>query len=187
MLYVIRHGRTERLEQKRHQGWANNPLSEKGEVQAWRAGARLLKHDGAKNATAIFCSPLLRCRQTADAINKFLNLPIIFDERITEYSKGSLEGMWKASLGPVLYEDGMTNPRKYGGENHDDVYKRVKSFIDDLRKKKIDNVIIVTHQGTINMIKYVIEHDKWDAGNFKDDRDNFRNGEIYEFNIYRDK
>jgi len=181
MLYVIRHGRTEWLEQKRNQGWSHNPINEKGEVQAWRAGVQL-RNQGT-GFTAIYSSTLLRCKQTAETVNKVLGLPIYFDDRIVEYSSGTVQGKWKDTLGPI-YDDYKANPEKYNAETHQDVYKRVKSFIDDLRANKVDNAIIVTHQGTINMLRYAITHDKWDIATFKDTRYQYWNGEIYQFELY---
>jgi len=41
-----------------------------------------------ENITAIITSPYLRCRHTAEIINKYHNVPIIDDERFNESKKG---------------------------------------------------------------------------------------------------
>ena len=40
-----------------------------------------------RNVVAIYTSPYLRCKLTANIINKYLNVPIIEDERLNEWKK----------------------------------------------------------------------------------------------------
>ena len=88
MIYFIRHGETEYNRDFRFQGHLDNPLSDVGINQAKTAceNSKNYKFD------KIYCSPLIRARQTADIINSYHNLEIIEDDRLKEIYMGSLQG-----------------------------------------------------------------------------------------------
>ena len=62
---IIRHGQTEWNAAGRLQGASDSPLTELGVQQAHACGARLR---GRKRFDALYCSPLLRARRTAELI-----------------------------------------------------------------------------------------------------------------------
>ena len=62
----------------------NSDLNERGRVQA-DVNGQLLSEFGIE---AVFASPLDRTRQTADIINQYLNLPVVYDDRIKEWDCG---------------------------------------------------------------------------------------------------
>ena len=90
-IYVVRHGQTEWNVLKKMQGSADIPLNEKGIEQAKQTKYNLEDVD----IDFIFCSPLMRAKQTAEVINEDRNLNITFDERLRERNYGEFEGTSK--------------------------------------------------------------------------------------------
>lgn len=88
--YIFRHGESSYNAQGRIQGRTNNSvLTEKGKAQAEKTGAYLAD----KKIGAILASPLKRALQTAEIVNKFLNVPLIEDEHFIEVNVGVIEGL----------------------------------------------------------------------------------------------
>lgn len=73
----------------------NDDITELG-VKDCELVAELLKESNPKrNFKAIYTSPFLRCKKTAKLINKYLEIPIIEDERLNEFKSVENES-WKA-------------------------------------------------------------------------------------------
>ncbi len=90
-LLLIRHGQSTWNAEGRIQGWADPPLSETGLDQARKLAQRLAA-DGYTLA-AIYSSPLLRARQTAEQVAQALELPVQADERLKENGVGKFTGL----------------------------------------------------------------------------------------------
>ena len=85
ILYLIRHGKPDFPEGKRMcLGWTDLPLSEEGLFQAQQA-AKLL----AGKKITVFSSPLIRARQTAEALGR----PVILLEELMELHAGAWDGL----------------------------------------------------------------------------------------------
>ena len=76
----VRHGETDWNSQGKQQGKADIPLNEKGLQQAQKT-AELLSN---MEFDHVYCSPLMRARQTAQVICEGRKVPITYDERISE-------------------------------------------------------------------------------------------------------
>ena len=66
-VYLVRHGWTAWHTEGRIAGWAAVPLDEQGQTQAAATGRWLAEHLSNRPA-ALITSPVLRARQTAEAI-----------------------------------------------------------------------------------------------------------------------
>jgi probable phosphoglycerate mutase len=164
MLFVIRHGETDRYIQKISQGWANNPLNTNGIVQAEKLAEVLREYQ----IEYFYSSDLLRAEQTAKIINEKLKMQIKFDGRLREYNSGDIEGKDKSKLAIEIINDFQANPNKYNAESHADVYKRASSFISELRENTIDNALLVTHGCFFKMLKYCSAENSFDIVKFKE-------------------
>jgi len=158
-MYFIRHGQSEYNEREKIAGHTDTPLTEKGKVQAREVIPHL-----PKDCSEIYCSDLIRCKETCEIINKDLQLPIIYDARLRERSFGSLEGKhWKDfdSDGVMEQKDRsfmQYDYRPYGGESVDDVRTRVVAALSDIRAKlKGNNVLVVTSGGVIRLVTYLMK------------------------------
>ncbi len=98
-LILVRHGQTLWNHEKRAQGVSDIALSDIGLEQVERL-ALSLKHE---RIDAIASSPLKRALQTAEAINRFHNLPIGLEEGLKELDMGDFEGI---ALGDMLLTEG---------------------------------------------------------------------------------
>ncbi len=85
-LIFVRHGRTETNSKGRIGSVNDSPLVEVGIEQAHAVAERLRKFD----VDAIYSSPLLRTKQTAEIIASGLDLPVTYDTNLLEYGFGAV-------------------------------------------------------------------------------------------------
>lgn len=93
-IVLIRHGETAWNAERRLQGHLDVPLNAHGSRQAAALAAAL--QDEAFDA--VFCSDLLRARQTAQALAAGHNLPLQIDAGLRERCYGAFEGMLYADI-----------------------------------------------------------------------------------------
>lgn len=86
-LVVVRHGRTPANDEGRIGTRADIPLTPEGEAQAQRVAARIAP----LGPTAVYTSPQLRARLTANPIAAVVGTRLQVDERLMEYHLGVLE------------------------------------------------------------------------------------------------
>ena len=87
-LYISRHGQTPWNVEDLICGRTDVPLTEVGQQQALRLAESALD----KGIDVILCSPMLRARQTAQAVSDAIGVPIQIDERLIEMDFGTFEG-----------------------------------------------------------------------------------------------
>ena len=87
-LLLVRHGETLWNRERRFQGFADIPLSSRGEEQA-RVLASTLKD---VSLSGVYCSDLVRAVSTAEFIAREQGIPVQVDSRLREMNQGSLEG-----------------------------------------------------------------------------------------------
>lgn len=153
MLYVVRHGETEWNAVNKVLGRTDIPLNDKGIKQAEEM-ARSLKDT---KIDVFLCSPLLRTRQTADAISDVLGIGYKTDDRLIEQDFGRFEGVDRtdAEYQAAKREFFVRYP---GGESFFDLAARVYSLIKELEGS---NALLVTHGGICRIIRSYFE----DMGN----------------------
>ena len=106
----------------------------------------------------ILVSEHKRTQQTADAINKFHNQEVGIDPRLNDHISG-FEGRHFEELQKALdAADNRWAVRLNGGESIEDLKIRVAGFIDDLRTKDYDSVLIVTSQWPINVMLVILQN-----------------------------
>ena len=141
MLYVIRHGQVDTNIKNQVNGWNEEKLNSVGIQQAINAGNQLknIKID------VVFCSPLLRTKQTYNNLN-IKNIPIFYDDRIKERNSNSMvyadvenldSNNWYDRTKEIIYKD---------SEGFKSIINRTESILNDIKNNYIDkNVLIVTH------------------------------------------
>ncbi len=137
-------------------GWNQRELSEKGIEQC-----KVLKEKiKGKKFDAVFCSDLRRAFDSAELVFDF-KIAIIKDERLRECNYGSLNG---APSGKVEALTEKCIRKKYpNGESYRDVEKRVRSFLDDLKKKYAGKKIaIVSHRGPQLALDVILKKKTWE-------------------------
>ncbi len=161
-LIIVRHGETDWNVQRRLQGQQEIPLNKRGRNQAADI-AELLKN---VPLPKLHCSPLGRCRVTAQAIAS-ANVGrsgVISNELLKETGLGVLEGELKDRQSTVElsrhYHDfsmDEINTRVPGGENLRDVDARVLRFFADQNEllEGHEAQLIVGHR---NLNKMILKH-----------------------------
>lgn len=94
----------------------------------------------------VISSPLIRAKHTAEIITKNSD-KIIFDDRIRERSCGSLSGQPLEVTNREEYWNYYTDIQYGTSENIQEFFKRVYNFLDELKTKDYQKVLIVGHSG----------------------------------------
>jgi broad specificity phosphatase PhoE len=154
MMHLVRHGRSVWNAAGRIQGQIDIELDEIGLQQAQRIADRLEREPIA----AIYSSPLVRARSTAEAIAARFGLPVIPDPRLMEYDFGVISGMtWDEVTAnhPELVNRWLEDPWAVpvaGSEGRVNFAARVKSALRDIcALHPAEHVAIVAHGGTFGV------------------------------------
>ncbi len=145
-IIVVRHGQTNWNILDKLQGSTDIPLNENGILQA-NETSKLLKDT---KIDFIFCSPLSRTKDTANIINKFRNLEIIFDDRLIERTFGDFEGIDGKKINIKDYWNTKSNLCTNNIEPIKDLFNRVYNFLLEtilLYEKTDKTILLVTHNG----------------------------------------
>lgn len=126
------------------------PLSPRGQAQADWLGPSL----GAEGATALFTSPFIRARETADRLARAVGRDAVLDPALAEFEFG-----WEGQLGYAAVQDArpdlaLWRPEQRGlRESLADFQTRVTARLTDLVLhvgSPGDTLILVTHAGVID-------------------------------------
>lgn len=126
-VYIIRHGETEWTESKRHTSTTDIPLTEKGREQAdW-----LKKKLAGKQFKKVFCSPLLRAKETCEIAGLMKEAEI--DPDLVEWNYGNFEGKTTSEIreahpGWNIFTNGAED-----GESIGDIASRTGRIVSRLR------------------------------------------------------
>lgn len=140
-VYIVRHGQTN----SNLAGVYNlieEDLNERGIEQAKVLGEKIKNLD----YEVIYCSPLKRTVHTANIIN-FNNKEIIFDERLVERKHGKLSGMPWNTVDRENHWNYFNNEKYQDEESVQELFKRVHSFLDELKEKEYKSILVVAHSG----------------------------------------
>ncbi|MGB0996191.1 MAG: histidine phosphatase family protein, partial [Acidimicrobiales bacterium] len=142
MLIVVRHGRTPANAAGQLLGRRDPELDEVGRAQAAAVGIAI------PTAARVISSPLMRCRQTAEAISTSVEI----DERLIEVNYGDFEGLAIGDVPAATWAawraDTAWSPP--GGESHDDLAARVWPLLDELGDEAAErDIVLVSHVSPI--------------------------------------
>jgi len=151
-IVLARHGRTEWHHGNRYTGSTDLPIDEVGVQQA-----RLLKEWATDYAPdALWCSPMLRARQTAQPTAEALGLEPILDARLREVDFGSAEGKMLSELTPAVGKAFELDPITNYFPNNEDpttttnqVHKIFKKIKQRHNKQKM---LVVAHNTLIRLL-----------------------------------
>jgi probable phosphoglycerate mutase len=149
-LFIARHGETVDNANGLILGRRDPPLSESGRGQA----ARLAEQAAALDVATLWCSPLLRARQTASVVAEAIGIPPTILDGLIESARGSWEGepvAHIAELSPELFaafEAGTTGFAFPGGESLLDQVERTRDAL-DVVAAGAGPALVVAHAGTI--------------------------------------
>jgi broad specificity phosphatase PhoE len=144
VIVFARHGQTAPNRDGLVLGRADPELTDEGHRQAGLLAAAL----AAEPVARILTSPLLRARQTAEAVGAACGVPVAVDERLVEIDWGTWEGRPAGSLAVADVDrwrkDEGTAPE---GESLDSLSRRVEAFCVDTLGEGL--VVAVSHVSPI--------------------------------------
>ena len=154
-LYLIRHGETDSNKSYRFQGQTDIELNAKGKAQA----QLLAEHFKDIKLDKIYCSSLLRARQTAEPMAQTHGLAVETVDDIKEIAFGEWEGMtfdeinskWPGEIDAFFKNPALCHVP--GGENFTAVAARVEPFFKRCLAEMDDkDIAIVSHGGIIRVL-----------------------------------
>jgi len=146
-VYLIRHGQSVDNASPVFQS-VNSPLSDKGQRQAAAIAERM------KTVTfdTLIASPILRAKQTAEAIAKATDVKLELSDLFVERIKpGSIDGKsWHDPDAVATYKSWEENlygngPKIEEGESFAESVKRADAALEFLRKHPAQTIAVVTH------------------------------------------
>jgi len=128
-----------------------NPLTKFGEEMVRESLEKLKNTLDSEGQTIdlIFCSPLLRCKQTAEIASKIFDVKSKIDKRLREVGFGKFNGkslylMWDS----FKKEEERINKGPDGGETYKQILNRMWAVAENCEKKYKDrNILLVSHEG----------------------------------------
>ena len=151
-VFLARHGETDYNAQGRFQGLGAVPLNAHGRQQAHELATRAALHDFA----ALWCSPLLRARQTAEIVAVEVRLVPREDARLVETDTGEWTDRWFADVraeDPDGFAAFQRADREFafpGGESFRDQTVRVMAALREIGKGPRP-VLVVSHGMAIRL------------------------------------
>jgi len=160
-LILVRHGQTEWNRLGRYQGQSDIELNETGLKQTQQAAERL----ATEKINAIYCSDLMRARQTAEIIASKHNMAGAIHESplLREMNFGDYEGLTFDQMDPKFqlifsadpsWRSSGPNVRAPNGESIADLAARVKQFIQQILEhhRQEETILIAAHGGPLQVM-----------------------------------
>lgn len=150
---LVRHGETDENHFDRLQGRSNHLLNETGKRQA----RKLREEIASKKYDICYVSPLARSVETAMILvgDRVLMLN---DDRLIERDLGQLEGHIRKEYDTDIYWDYDLNTNKDGVETVHDLFKRCEDFLNFLKSKNYQSVLIVSHSAIYRTLRYLLKN-----------------------------
>ena len=154
-LYMVRHGQTAASRENRFSGSSDPALTASGELMA-EAFARTY---ASLTWEAIYTSPMLRARQTADALCRATAMQANVEDGLKEIDYGEWEGLrqaevqerWPEAFG--YWADDVASRGTPGGETAFQVAARAMRVVEGIRTRhRKGNVLLVSHKATLRVI-----------------------------------
>ena len=156
-IYLVRHGEAEDDINKTYGGWADDPLTPKGETLA----EGLAKEISKLAIKKIYSSPFKRAKKTSEIIGSTLDIPIEIVEDIRERNRyGILTGM-KMDEAKIKYPEMVAKVQDYqktikGAETYEYFKERVLESLKKIIKASDEDILIVGHGGTFRIVMWEV-------------------------------
>ena len=154
-LLLVRHGQTEWNREQRFRGQAEVPLDETGR---WQAQVTAQYIAARWPLTAVYCSPMGRARQTAEAIAEVQGLEVHPLDGLLDLNFGEWQGLPVAEVRarhPDILEAWFTAPhtvRFPGGEGLDEVRQRSTAALQSVASRHPDQTVALVAHTVVNQV-----------------------------------
>jgi len=155
-IVLVRHGQTDLSRADYFCGTTDPPLDAVGREMAEAVAARAARERWA----ALHASPLLRARETAEAIGRWIGLPVQIEPDLREMAYGAWEARRAADVrhsDSARYQEWVASPATVtppgGGESGESVAARAVPVIEAIARRHAGGgVLIVSHKTTIRLV-----------------------------------
>jgi broad specificity phosphatase PhoE len=150
---LVRHGETDYNASGRFQGRIDTPLNDCGRAQACSLARALL----GERLRALYSSPLMRARETAEIVGARLGLEPRYDHRLMEADVGEWQGRLSDEIlaedpdGLAAWRAADPRFRFPGGESVAEQAARVTAALADIAVNPLP-ALVVTHGGAIRAV-----------------------------------
>ncbi|HEV2815336.1 MAG TPA: histidine phosphatase family protein [Solirubrobacteraceae bacterium] len=151
MILLARHGETKENRDRRFQGQKDVALNDTGREQA-----RKLADEAANEPiAALYTSPLVRARETADIVGERLGLEPHPDDRLKEVDVGEWQDRLKDDVerddpqGWAAFRSAGPGFRFPGGESFAEQQERVVAALVDITQRGVLPALVVCHRGVV--------------------------------------
>ncbi len=151
MIFLARHGETDYNAQRRFQGQGDVPLNARGIEQARELAAVAAQREWA----ALWASPIVRARQTAEIVAEAIGLTPRLDARFAEHDVGRWQDRLFADVereepgGWAAYQAAGEDFRFPLGESLGEQQERVVAGLVDVTQSHELPALVVCHRGAI--------------------------------------
>jgi len=166
-IILVRHGETDYNAARICQGWLPSRLSDLGREQARKTGQSL----SSENVEVVYCSDLVRTKETLHEIQLFISCPVVYMEWLRERTFGEFEGKPKGTFDVYIAQNNLDRltycpPR---GESLLQFRTRVlEGFEQLLRSESSKTILLVTHGGNIlQILRSVLKFDDAEREKYK--------------------
>jgi len=158
---LVRHGQTVWNREERFRGRADVSLDEIGRRQAEATGRRIA---AGWRPAAIYCSPMIRARQTAEAIagalgaSPLARLAVQTHSRLSDIDFGALQGLTveEARAGwPAVVDSWLTAPQTTlfpGGESLSELRSRATAMLAELAERHDGQELVLVGHTVVNRV-----------------------------------
>lgn len=163
-IHLVRHGEVHNPDNVIYERLEGFHLSERGFKMAELTAKMITDDPDMSKSQAIFSSPLLRTRQTAEPISKSLKLTIQTTDNLIEsmcFLKGKAKGFGKNQVhNPKNFIYFLNPMRPTWGEAYENIASRMKRQVDQVLATFDNdaNIIFVSHQSPIWRLRMLYEN-----------------------------
>jgi probable phosphoglycerate mutase len=159
-LLLIRHGETDDNKNRVFQGQGGSGLNARGREQAKRLAARMAGPERV-HLHVLYCSDLLRARETADIVGQALGLSPTPEPGLREVNLGAWQGLDEDAIADRFPEEWEAwrsglDIKRGGGESYAEVKERVAGTIERIVHQHRGKVIGAVSHGAA--IKVFVAH-----------------------------
>lgn len=153
--FLVRHGQSVYNVEERVQGQADVSLSDLGRKQASALATWAQSIPADEAIDEIWSSPLMRARETAEAMAAALGLPLLIEDRLAELHAGVFQGHLWADLEAAFPAEvaqrrsGDIHFAIPGGESRADLAARGRAALEALAERPVRRMIVVAHGGVL--------------------------------------
>lgn len=146
-LFLLRHGEADHLVRDLMGGWSDTHLTERGRLQARRAGQRLAQLL-AGQPFQFYCSDLARARETADEVARVLGVEPVLAPEAREWNNGDAANLTREQAKRIELPcignrlDWIGFPR---AESWRQMNLRIRGFLDRIAGDPHDRTLLVAH------------------------------------------